>query len=361
MNARRLSASGASLALHVLAAAAIVWLPVSVSRTSASPQSGSGTAIASYPWEHRVPKPDQAGQVEKNEDKLDVGIDDGGDIDVQLPGFTFDVRKIARRSSSLFPFLTGREIARLAEKHHPDSGRLPALLRGYLDQNLLQPYEDSSIRDPRLWTMLGIAADNSDFLDFIGAYEARHPSTKSSTELLFLLDELTQGNFDGLAALLAVDPPRDLAWTRETSPKAYDLAVTLRQRYAAEVERRGFTSPAKLRAHFDEVRLEILTNILRTTPDGYRSNDARYLMGSVHWKQERREEAARLWREITIDRTDSYVAAYEEIVGVVRAPADPIPPLTAVRIDGILAAENRRWADFSVKRLRQFGYAFDTY
>src|SRR5688572_33097414 len=45
-------------------------------------------------------------------------------------------------------------IIALAESHSADDGDLPALLQRYQRQNALQPYEDKSTRDPRLWAEL---------------------------------------------------------------------------------------------------------------------------------------------------------------------------------------------------------------
>src|SRR5262250_1562502 len=144
-----------------------------------------------------------------------------GSTTVESPGFTFDAAKIESRAALLFPFLTPgislerlelaphveardtfhdpfaprsdaqsrrerrpplamtaaavqslvdqswsrrnrwtpfQRILKLAERHDPDEGKLPALLREYQAQDGLQPYVDASIRDPRMWTELGLAA-----------------------------------------------------------------------------------------------------------------------------------------------------------------------------------------------------------
>jgi hypothetical protein len=168
--------------------------------------------------------------------KLDIP-NDTGSTEVRMPNFSFDFGKVKRRAASLFPFVThdfvfepirvlatrteptglvnphavtgtddsGRPplamsdaavavlvdktwsrrerwngfqgIADLAKRHSPTRGELPAVLRRYADQNLLQPYVESHARDPRLWVMLGIASDHSDFIDFITRYVAEHPAT----------------------------------------------------------------------------------------------------------------------------------------------------------------------------------------
>ena len=60
---------------------------------------------------------------------------------------------------------------------------------------------------------MDIAADHADFIELIADYAVRHPSTKATTELLFLLDKLTQASFDALTTLLNTEPRRDLRWT----------------------------------------------------------------------------------------------------------------------------------------------------
>ena len=179
-----------------------------------------------------------------------------GSSTVSIPGFTFDIRKIGERATLLFPFLTPglslehfaiaprrevsdgyrnpfapaspatpqagprrpalvmtsaamqslvdqswsrrdrwspfQRIMALADRYSADTGKLPALLHEYQAQNGLQPYVDSSMRDPRLWTELGLAADHVRFIGFISRYVTEHRSTRAATELLFLLDKLVQ-------------------------------------------------------------------------------------------------------------------------------------------------------------------------
>ena len=177
-----------------------------------------------------------------------------------IPGFTFDFAKIASRASRLFPFLdlrlsiegapdipfhdgrrdgghglvfvrtvttsrhhtlprlglsptvlqtivdsawsrrdrwsAFRSILTLTDRYHPDAGAVPTLLRAYVDEDLLQPFYDTTIPDPRLWSSLAIAADHEDFIRFITGYAERHPATKATTELLIMLDKLVQGSFE---------------------------------------------------------------------------------------------------------------------------------------------------------------------
>jgi hypothetical protein len=95
------------------------------------------------------------------------------------------------------------EYVRLASAYHPDRGSLSSALRAYIQQNALQPYTDTSFPDPRRWAMLALAADHQDFIDFAVPYVREHPSTRTATELLFLLDQLAQGSRDGFVLLLS--------------------------------------------------------------------------------------------------------------------------------------------------------------
>src|ERR671936_917854 len=50
-------------------------------------------------------------------------------------------------------------VAKVVNSYDPDEGAVPGLLRGYEVQNGLQPYVDTTMRDPRLWIQLGLAVD----------------------------------------------------------------------------------------------------------------------------------------------------------------------------------------------------------
>jgi hypothetical protein len=263
-----------------------------------------------------------------------------------------------------------REIAALADAHDPDAGQLPALLHAYHRQNGLQPYVDASTRDPRLWAELGLAADHVEFIGFISAFASAHPGAKATTELLFLLDQLAQANLDALVTLLDTDPSASLEWTREANREAYDLIVDLRRHYASELQRKRLASSQALVAHYDRVRLDILTGLLRTTPRGYRANDARFLIGAIHWRQGNRGDALRAWRAMAVDPTDAYAVSIARILDAIAAETggdragtdsrETTRRLTA-QIDAILRAEHGRWVMFSIDRLRQFGFHFDTF
>jgi hypothetical protein len=250
-------------------------------------------------------------------------------------------------------------IAKLAVAHHPHDGALPRLLRGYGVQNGLQPYVDAGVRDPRLWTQLGLAADHRDFIDFISQYASRHPSTKATTELMFLLDKLVQASFDALTVMLDSDPVEDLKWTRTASGDAYSAVVRIRDYYRAELQSRHLTSREALTAYYDAARIAVLTTIVETTPQAYRAGDAEYLIGAIYWKQGLIADAVGAWKEIVAHSDDAYVAAYSEILAEIRA-ADT-QSLDRRQINRVLEGEHGRWLILSSERLRQFGYHFDTF
>jgi hypothetical protein len=261
------------------------------------------------------------------------------------------VDKSWSRRERWMPF---QRIAALAKVHHPSRGQLARLLRQYSDQNLLQPYVESQVRDPRLWVMLGIAADHGDFIDFIMAYASEHPSTAATTELLFMLDEMAQGSRDSLLALLDLDPAKDLYWTRQRNEDAYGLIVVLQKHYRTKLEQKGIASSEGTSMYFDSVRLGILTAIVRTTPAGYRESDARFLLGAIYWRNGLHDEALRVWRQMAPAPANRYVVSATALLKAIASPAS----INREAIDEILEAQRRRWADFWWTRLHQFGYTF---
>jgi len=343
----------------------------------------------------------------------------GGDSSVNIQGFRFDMRKIAERATLLFPFITPgisldalgiaperrtpdhledpfaknlmrpadrtaeRAPLRLSDKElqtlidkawarrerwrgferiidvmegaSADEGQLPDVLHEYVVQDALQPFGDTSIPEARLWTELGIAADHVRFIAFVSQFASTHPGTRAATELLFLLDSLVQASTDAFFTLMAADVD-DLEWTRETNPAAYRLVAEIKRFYRAQLEAKGLTTEDRLRRHFENVRLRILTGILRTTPDGYRAGDARFLTGEILWRQGDHASAADVWQGIAIDPTDVHVVSYRAVLDALRGG----PPAKG-RIDAIIRSDHARWLLSAMDRLHQFGYRVDTY
>ena len=247
----------------------------------------------------------------------------------------------------------------LLQGYHPDDGDLAALLRGYVVQNGLQPYADPGIRDPRLWTELALAADHAAFIDLISRYIGDHPSTKTTTELLFLLDAMVQGSYDALTTLLDVVPDADLEWTGASNADAVRAIVTIQKHYREELERRGLTSRDAIRLYFDEARLSVLTNIIATTPRGYRAGDAQVLVGSIYWRQGRTDEAVDVWNRMTVDREGVHARMASEILDAIRGR--DVRQLDIRSVNRAIEGNRSRWVSAAYERLRQFGYHFNTY
>jgi hypothetical protein len=422
MIARYLSAFGGSIAVHAAAFALLVWLLsagvpgviVETAPPSAIPAFVVPPEDTTYPGLRPIDPARKDRLPELNAESSTVSI----------PGFKFDALKISERAHVLFPFVTpgvsldhfalhapreGAVVLRnpisrqrgpgkndgaplflsegaidaLVDKtwsrrerwaafepiraligtHAANSGSLPAIVQRYTDRNALQPYQDVGIRDPRLWTQLGLAADHVSFIALIRQYASDNPSTRTTTELLFLLDRIAEASRDALDVLLDSDPETDLRWTWRSNPAAHELAVELRRHYRAELTRLGLTTGDRITRHYDGVRLSILEGILRTTPDGYRANDARFVIGAIHWSRGKRTEALQAWQQVSEVPGDSYATASAQLAAALRAmkTGQVRDHEIARQVDRILKFEHGRWWDLSYDRLKKFGFKFDTY
>ena len=252
-------------------------------------------------------------------------------------------------------------IGRLVQAHSPNEGQVPKLIQSYTDQNALQPYADTDNRDPRLWAQLGLAADHVTFIEFVRRYAAAYPSTKATTELLFLLDRVAEANRDALGVMRDSDPAEVLSWTRQANPVAYRLINRIRAYYQTELDRRGLKSEEAIDRYYTKARLAILLGIVRTTPGRYRANDARYIAGALLWRQGETDGAVATWREMTPDQDGSYLPAGPQVAAAIKRAGFPPDPSFKREIDRILKNDLGRWLMFSQERLARFGYKFDTF
>jgi hypothetical protein len=241
------------------------------------------------------------------------------------------------------------------DTHSAHEGRAAELVREYLDQNILQPYCDGATRDPRYWAMMENAADHVDFIDFIRSFARRSPSSKTTTELLFLLDELAQGSLDVMIMVVETRPDEDLTTTRNVAPDAYALAVEIKERYGQWLAARGWNK-GEVRRHYNALRLRLLETIVATAPHGYRLADAQYLAGQVLFEMNRLDEAVRVWRSIAPIPGDAYFRAYSEMLD---ALGDGPPDVSAIR--RVISREYGRWRVFSIDRLHEFGHHCDSF
>jgi len=417
MPGRRIAGFAFALVLHLSTVALLVWLSMPALSQGAG---GRQAAAAAAPQPPRaVPPPTPR----SHEDEVRADIDRylPKPPDVRVWGFTFDLRKVRARWSGLFPFVTApprfdvdatarrasasrgfvfvdpdrvgpsepaalpalgmsssaiqrlvdrtwsrRErwsrfaaFVNLANAYHPDDGRLPAVIRAYVAQNMLQPYEEMSLPDPSRWAMLVLAADDQDYLDFVAGYVAALPGNRGATEMLFLVDALMQGSSDTLGTLLRTRPRRDLQWTYQENTDAFWLFDSLREYYGEVLRKRGLSSAGDVARYYEDRRLDLLATVLRQTPAGYRAGDARYVVGQIHWTRGDRRAAVREWRQIQAAPDDAFAKTYTAILRALESLPGGVEepdPTTRGRIDAALEAEQRRWAAFQFDRLRQFGH-----
>jgi hypothetical protein len=421
MPVRRLVGFTVALTLHVGAVALLVRLSMP------TPSRDAGGRQAAVPAAPRSAEPAPKPRSPEDEVREDIDRYLPKPPDIQVWGFTFDLRKVRSRWSALFPFVTApprfdvdAEAARhasstrgfvfvdpdrappaepparpalvlspsaiqrlvdrawsrrerwsrfatfvnLANAHHPDDGRLPAVIRTYVAQNMLQPYEEMSLPDPSRWAMLVLAADDQDYLEFVGGYVRAHPGTRGATEMLFLVDALMQGSSDTLGILVRTRPKRDLQWTYRENPDAFWLFDSLREYYGDVLDKRGLKSAGAVARYYEDQRLNLLATVLRQTPAGYRASDARFAIGKIHWVRGDRRAAIREWRQMRVVADDAFVATSAPIVRALeRLPVgaeEPDPP-TIARIDAALGAERQTWAAFQYDRLRRFGHGAYTF
>src|SRR5262249_21874732 len=177
-----------------------------------------------------------------------------------------------------------------------------------------------------------------------------------TTELLLLVDTVAQANEDALAVLVETDEAGDLEWTRHTHPRAYDLALQIQRQYAKALRRLELNSRSAIEEYYERGRLALLARILATTPNGYRANDVRFLIGSILWKERKRAEAMQAWRDLGSGSGDSFAIA----IGQLRVALESAPP-DSRNIENILKNQQGRWLSFSDERLRRFGYRVDTF
>ena len=248
-------------------------------------------------------------------------------------------------------------IAEMLGKHDPQDGAAHLLMRGYLDQNLLQPYYDTDTRDPRFWVMLGLAADHARLVEFVAAFVREHPSSRTTTERLFMLDEFAQASRDTLLMLLSTNPDSDLNDTREASRPAFQIASRVYERYEELAFQLGLRDSRTVQKHFDDIRMRILRTIIETTPDGYGTADARFLAGRIMWEQNKVPQALEWWKDLRPDVRGAYALASAEVSDALEFAG----PRRASEISRILGSEYRRWLEFSGARLAEFGYKFDTF
>ena len=249
-----------------------------------------------------------------------------------------------------------QQIRALLIGHDGHAGDAPVVMRAYLDQNLLQPYCYGRTKDGQFWALLENATEHADFLEFIRSYARTRSSSRTTTELFFLMDELAQGSQEVADTIVGTNISHDLAYTATISPNAVRLAAGILGDLHSWLAVHGYTRHQGVRAPYDHLRLRILATIVETTPDGYREADARYLAGEIIFRQGNFDQAMEWWRPMQPQPGDSYAAASTAIRDLIdRGNQD----ISAVR--RVLWAQSAFWKEQNYKRLRRFGYRCDSY
>lgn len=250
-----------------------------------------------------------------------------------------------------------KPIASLLVTHDSDDGKAPALMRAYLDQNLLQPYCAGKTKDGQFWALLENASDHADFLEFIRSYARTHSSTKTTTELLFLMDELAQASEEVATTVVATSVSKDLAYSAVNSPPAALLAASIGNDLRYFFASRRLSANTDAGRAYDRLRLRVLSTIVQITPNGYRESDARFLAGEILFKESDVAEAVEWWRPMKPVDDDTYAGAARQIKAVI----DTEGLLDVFALRRILSAESARWAEINYNRMKQFGYRCDSY
>ena len=415
-NARR-GLAGTAL-LHAMLAAALVLATVAGARLSPVPgrqgTTGSGPLVVAVPPPVSLPPPVLivSGPALDAVDAMPPSA-----AFTTAEGFSYDTSRIRLRREVLFPFLTGRlpflddlraaaakerqrlhiplgnggrrtrssqpplelspaardalvdgswsrrdrwpslaKIAELTGRYDGNDGQLPAVVRGHVERNLLQPYFEASVPDPRFWVMLGLAADHLDVIQFVGRYAQQHPSSRTTTELLFLLDELAEANRGAFAMLMDTNVAA-LTQTALSSPQDVQLAWQLQRGYESWTRQRGLDQEKAFDAGYDGVRLAILSAIVETSPNGYGTADARFLAGRLLWDRSDVAGAVSLWRTMGTDERTTYA----EVRADIRRGLGPDGSVDVLHIVQALGAERGRWLRESAERLARFGYTPQTF
>jgi hypothetical protein len=248
------------------------------------------------------------------------------------------------------------QIRALLIGHDAHTGDAPALMRAYLDQNLLQPYCDGRSKDGQFWALLENSTEYADFLEFIRAYARTRSSSRTTTELLFLMDELAQGNREVAQTVLGTNVSHDLAYSATISPNAARLAAGIATDLRVWLASHRYTEHEGVGPAYDQVRLRILSTIVETTPGGYRESDARFLAGEIFFRQDNVEEAMQWWLKMRPRDGDTYGDAAKAILAILEPGKVDVFALRRV-----LWKESARWHDVNYARLKQFGFRCDSY
>ena len=247
------------------------------------------------------------------------------------------------------------ELVKLADRYEGNHGDLARTFRAYVQQNIPQPYETHGFADPLFWIVLTLASDDAPLVEYASRYIRAHPSSRVTTELLFLLDESAESSCDVLARVLTVGSPAlPLDATRRSNVDAYNLALSLSAAYRAWLSQFDVNPVKRCTA----ARTAILRRIIDTSPDGYGAADARVRLGTMLWAAGRQREAEAWWGGVGRDERGVFERVGRELRNAVDEGAVENDP---GRIRRILSDQDERWRETADERLKHFGWTADRF
>jgi hypothetical protein len=166
--------------------------------------------------------------------------------------------------------------------------------------------------------------------------------------------QLAQASRDALLLLASIDPEREL--TAGENKDRSEFVVALQRHYRERLEHRQLSSADDIKAWYDKVRLQILSTVIATSPNGYRTADARFLAGAM-FEQGDTSEAIRRWREIRPDSRDAYFEEYSRLLDELQWPQG----IRMQQVKYVVDSVHSRWRTSSLERLRYFGRTCESY
>lgn len=193
--------------------------------------------------------------------------------------------------------------------YDPDTGDLPVFIRDLYYENLQRlAYTFSS--DPTYFTIdyFQENLNKEDFLKNSLALYSEMQDKKAGTEILFTLENIYE--IQSRALNLYFQNKKSFPLLSEESRKELRVEVIRRvlERYQPILEEKNISSSEDVNRLYTEKRLDIMDNLIRNTPDGYRVADAKFEKARIHWeyagtlsnekKYEEEKKAIQIWKSI---------------------------------------------------------------
>ncbi len=195
------------------------------------------------------------------------------------------------------------EIRKYAERYHPDEGDLPKLMQRFYFENIVRlAYDTLTIFEDSLisYTIdyFEEQLNEKELFDYALGYIREHQGSKTSVEFLFILENLFAIHKQALENMFN---SYNIAKEERLLFKDDSMLTTIisvYERYTNSLRENGLDTEEKILQEYDNTKIKILEQIIKTTPNGYRLDDALYKMGLVYWLQENNNQAIEYWKMI---------------------------------------------------------------